>query len=167
MGFVTGVPSDGTVVLTDNDGEPTWVEYNHGLGRVIVTTLTYCVTGQLSRGVVLRNLLAYSRFYFGLAQTPGLTATPTNTPTTTATGPTRTPTSTRTATFTRPPTATITPTPMERGDLNDDGLIDALDLAALIAALFDSNPPAAADVNDDSRVSAADVPALIESIAAP
>jgi hypothetical protein len=87
--------------------------------------------------------------------------TPTNTPTPTATGPTRTPTSTRTATFTREPASTASPTEIPRGDVNDDGSIDLLDLDALIAALFAANPPLAADVNGDLRFSAADVTELV------
>lgn len=148
-GVLTNVPADATVVLRRFDDGPTWVEYNHGAGRVIVTTLDYCKSGPKSRGVTIENLLSYSRFYRGLAQTPGLTVTPTNTPTATATGPTRTPTSTRTPTFTREPTSTATPTE-----------VPLIPLVDLIATLFDPNPPAEANINADARISVADVVAL-------
>lgn len=74
-----------------------------------------------------------------------------------------------TPTFPRPyrePTATATPTVIPRGDVNGDSTIDALDLVALIAALFLPDPPAAANVNGDlvngdPLISAADVTELL------
>jgi hypothetical protein len=165
-GVLDQVPADATVVVRRFDNRPTWVEYNHGAGRVIVTTLEYCgMSGPLSRGATLENLLKYSRFFNGLAQTPGLTVTPTPTPTATATGPTRTPTLTRTPTFTREPSGTPTLTPAPPGDVNGDGEINVLDLDALLAALFDPDPPAAADVNGDELVNTADVTELITILA--
>src|SRR6185295_15891748 len=53
-----------------------------------------------------------------------------------------------------------------RGDVNDDGVVDADDAAALPAVLFnieEAGPPtlARADANEDGMVSAADVVALL------
>ena len=162
-GYLSEVPDDATILLHQPDGEPTWIEYNHGAGRVIVTTLTYCSAGTPSMGAALDNLLEYSRFFYGLAQTPGLTVTPTHTPTPTATGPTRTPTNTRTPTFTRAPSLTPTLTEL-RGDFDGDDDLDQQDLDALIAMLFVDDPPSQFDLSTpaDGRVNAADVAAWLE-----
>lgn len=92
------------------------IEYNHGAGRVLVSSLTYCLPGQpSSQGPALDNLLKYGRFFDGGAQTPARTVTSTQTPTATRTAPTATVTSTpsrtpqgATSTATRMP-ATTTP----------------------------------------------------------
>jgi hypothetical protein len=162
QGIITNVPPDATVLLENIDG-PSWIEYNHGAGRVIVTTLTYCTEGQpATMGQAFRNLLKYSRFFNGLAQTPGVTVTPTLTPSPTFTGQ-----ATATRTRTRTPTPSLTPTGPSPtatripGDINNDGVLDELDLEALIRALFQPNPPSRADVNGDQGVTAADIPALL------
>lgn len=113
VGHLTNVPADATVLLrsTRASKDPLWIEYNHGAGRIIVTTLTYCTPDQpASFGKPLENLLKYSRFFHGGAQTPGLTVTPTPTPTATATGATATPTRTRTSSPTATVPVTLTPT---------------------------------------------------------
>lgn len=161
-GVLADVPMDAVIVLRAPDSRPIWIEYKHGAGRVIVTTLSYCNAGADSRGQPLTNLLRYSRFFEGLAQTPGQTVTRTPTPSRTSTARTSTPTPTATPRPSRtPPPPTLTSTPMPRGDVNNDGSIDLHDLDALLAALFASNPPVAADVNDDQRVSTSDVSALL------
>jgi len=115
-GYLTEVPADATIVLRNIDG-PSWIEYDHGAGRVIVTTLTYCTASQPdSLGPPLDNLLKLGRFFDGGAQTPAPTVTSTSTPTVTPTGQvtrthtrTRTPTPTVTGTVTLTPTETLTP----------------------------------------------------------
>ncbi len=158
-GTLTNLPGDAVVVLANSDG-PSWAEYPYGSGRVIVTTLGYCWDGKpASQGAAARNLLRYSRFYTGSAQTPGPTVTPTGSATPTRT---RTPTRTATATVPRTPTPTPSPTPeILRGDANLDGAVDINDLPSLIEALFLDSPPPEADVNGDDRVTAADLPALL------
>ncbi|MGD0948888.1 MAG: hypothetical protein ABSA52_15860 [Candidatus Binatia bacterium] len=104
LGTLTGWPEDATIVLTNGDG-PSWVEYRHGDGRVIVTTLTYCTSSEPnSQGAAARNLLLYSSFFKGSAFTPAPTVTlgPRLTPT-------KTPSLSPTASAT--PTATLTPVP--------------------------------------------------------
>jgi hypothetical protein len=114
LGYLTNVPADAKVVLQNADG-PSWVEYDYGAGKVIVTTLNYCAPDlPKAVGPVLDNLLKYGRFFSGGAQTPAPTVTSTPTATATATGQsTATATRTRTATPTRTPTRrnTDTPTP--------------------------------------------------------
>ena len=108
-GVLVDFPDDATVLLENVDGA-SLIEYEHGQGRVIVSALTFCTQMLLnSQGEGLDNLLKFSRFFNGLAQTPGLTFTPTSTPTPTPTGGTPTRTATRTPTET--PTATETPLP--------------------------------------------------------
>lgn len=160
FGTLTNLPPQATVLLTNSDG-PSWAEYAHGAGRVIVTTLSYCWdTEPLSQGAAASNLLLYSRFYSGSALTPAPTVTQTGTPTVT-------PTSTATRTFTpgtpRSPTPSRTPTPtILRGDADGNGSVNVDDLDALIHALFSPTSPPGADVNADGVVTAADVPALLD-----
>lgn len=165
-GVLINLPQGTTRLLQAATG-PTLIEYPYQEGRVIVSTLTYCWPGHPNaNGAALRNLLRYSRFFAGKAQTPAatytitLTPTPSRTPTITLSPPptfTRTPTRTPTPTSTAP-TATRTPA---AGDVNDDGVVDDLDLGALLDALFNDPPNPRADVNLDQRVSAADIPTLL------
>lgn len=109
LGTLTLVPSGATSVLANDDGQ-TWVEYRHGDGRVIVTTLTYCTGAEPpSQQAAARNLLRYGRFFSGSAFTPAPTLPPQPTVTATRT-PTSTPTLTSTPTSTLTPTLTLTPT---------------------------------------------------------
>ena len=79
-GYLISVPAGATVLLR-NPGGPTMVEYPYGAGRVIVSTLTFCTAGEPgSVGDPLDNLLKYTRFYLGTAQTPAPTVTPTQGP---------------------------------------------------------------------------------------
>ena len=175
-GFLEGVQAGGSIVLRNAAG-PSWIEYNHGAGRVIVTTLDYCMPSTpASIGAPLANLLRYAPFFNGLAQTPGLTATPTTTPTPTETGlatvtPTNTPvTPTVPATPPTPvtpptesPTATATEVPTNTpiagscaGDCDGNGItsINELIRAVNIAlALQPVSACTAADLNDDGLVS--------------
>lgn len=166
FGTLANLPDTATVLLSNGDG-PSWAEYQHGEGRVIVTTLGYCRdTSPNSQAAAARNLLEYSRFYVGSALTPGPTVTPTGTPTPTRTRiPTRTFTATGTPTRTRTPSRTPTPTPTPeilRGDVDGNGQVDGADLLALINVLFgDAEWVPEADVNGDEQVSTADVAALI------
>jgi len=157
-GTLSGLPVTASVLLANNDG-PSVAEYQHGDGRVIVSTLAYCWDGKpASQEAAARNLLRYSHFYTGSALTPGPTVTPTGTVT-----PTRTPTPTRTVTQTIPRSATPTLSPPPEillGDVNGDGIIDSNDLPSLIEALYMEAPPPEADVNADGQVSGADIPAL-------
>jgi hypothetical protein len=155
LGTLTNVPADATVLLRNSDG-PALVEYTHGAGRVIVSSLRYCWEDELLPEFATRNLLRYSRFFQGSAATPGPTVTPT--PTATAT-----PSMTASTTPSRTRTATETPVVLP-GDVDGNGRIDADDLVALIEALFDVTPPLAADVNQDGAVRAADIPALLPLI---
>jgi len=165
-GVLLQVPASATTVLQSSAG-PTWIEYPHGNGRVIVTTLAYCWPGRSnSDGAALRNLLRYGRFFSGTAQTPAPTVTPTFSPSPTA-SPTVSPTATatRTGTSTATPTVTptgptATPTPIE-GDLNSDGKIDQLDLLFMVEEIFKPSPNPRADINVDGSVTGADLPALL------
>jgi hypothetical protein len=158
-GTLTNLPVNAAVLLTNND-DASLAEYQYGEGRVIVSTLAYCWDGKpASQGAAARNLLRYSRFYTGSAQTPGPTITQTGTVT-----PTRTFTPTRTPTPTVPssPTPTPSPTiPILLGDANGDGVVDENDLPSLIEALFMDTPPPEADVNADGHVTAADIPGFL------
>lgn len=164
-GTLTNLPGNATILLA-NDGDPTTAEYQYGAGRVIVSSLSYCWDGKpLTQGAAARNLLRYSRFYVGSAQTPGPTVTATGTATATRTRtPSRTPTATmpRSATPTATPTPSPSPTPeILRGDVNLDGVVDSNDLPSLIEALFLDEPPPEADVNADGVVTSADLSALL------
>jgi hypothetical protein len=153
QGFLTDLSADATVLLRNPQGQPTWAEYDHGNGRVIVTSLTYCTPSERATGSnALENLLKYGVFFNGLAQTPGLTVTPTATPTPTATGPTRTPTSARTATSTRTrtatPTATATVSPTQTdalpacpGDCDDDQMVAINELITGVSIAIERLPP--------------------------
>jgi len=154
-GVLGELPTNATVLLQNASG-PSMAEYSLGLGRVIVTTASFCWPNRPgSDGPPATNLLRYANFFSGFAQTPGPTVTPTATPTITQTfTPSRTPL----VPFTPTATATRTPRP---GDLNGDGRIDFLDIRAVIAAIFAPVPPGAADRNGDGAVTAADVTELI------
>jgi hypothetical protein len=107
LGMLTNLPGGITLVLRNIDGGPSWVEYRHGDGRVIVTTLTYCTSSEPnSKGAAARNLLRYSSFFKGSAFTPAPTVTlgPRLTPT-------KTPTPRLSPTASATPTATLTPVP--------------------------------------------------------
>ena len=166
LGTLTNLPDAAAVLLANNDGA-SLAEYQHGAGRVIVSTLTYCWDSKpASQGAAARNLLRYSRFYTGSALTPAPTVTQTGTATPTRT---RTPTRTGTPTVPRSPTATATETPTPTltpdilvGDVNGDGVVDETDLPSLIDALYMDSPPLEADVNRDDAVTAADIAALLE-----
>ena len=70
-GTLMNLPANAAVLLANNDG-PSLAEYKYGAGRVIVSTLAYCWDSKpASQGAAARNLLRYSRFYSGSAQTPG------------------------------------------------------------------------------------------------
>jgi len=143
-----------TVVLGHGSTEPTWVEYRHGDGRVIVTTLSYCWADDpsaltTSQRTATTNLLRYSTFFSGSAFTPAPTVTATGSPTPTSTPRFRTPTATFAPTQTDTPASTPTATP-------------SVTLADVIGAVFGDSPPAGADVNGDGDITAADVPALIQ-----
>jgi len=160
-GTLAELPEGATVVLQNADGA-TWAEYTYGAGRVVVTSLAFCYTDRpATQGAATRNLFRYGRFYAGSAQTPAPTLT--STPTFTAT-PSRTVTRTRTPT--PPPTTTRSATATAeilRGDVNRDGIVDGLDLEALIAAIFEDPdvPLADGDLNEDGRLTTADVTAWI------
>jgi hypothetical protein len=165
-GTLTNLPGNAAVLLANNDG-PSLAEYQHGAGRVLVSTLAYCWDGKpASQAAATRNLLRYSRFYTGSALTPAPTvtqtgtATPTRTRTPTRTG-TPTPARSQTATATETPTPTLTPEILV-GDVNGDGVVDDNDVSSLIEALYMEAPPLEADVNRDGAVTAADIPALLE-----
>ena len=113
-GTLTNLPDGAKMVLANSDG-PSWAEYRHGDGRVIVSSIAFCTPSEPSSQLApARNLLRYSSFFSGSAFTPAptVTMTPPASATNTATGtrlPTRTPT--RTATFTSTATRTSTHTP--------------------------------------------------------
>jgi len=159
LGTLTNLPGNATILLS-NTGGPSLAEYPYGDGKVIVSTLTYCWDSEpSSQGAATSNLILYSRFYQGAAYTPAPTVTLTPLPTSTRT-PSITPTPRATSTATPTRTPTVPPT-IAVGDVNGDGVIDQADLDALIAAIFEGEPPAAADVNADTAVTAADIPALV------
>ncbi len=114
LGVLTNLPAGATTVLTNTDGGPSWVEYRHGNGRVIVTTLTYCTLSEpASQGAAARNLLRYSRFFSGSAFTPGPTQPTIPRPTATSSrSATPTQTGTPLPTATPPPSATFSATPL-------------------------------------------------------
>ena len=78
-GWLTGFSSgDANSVLRNTDGV-SWVEYSHGSGTVIVTTLTYgWGSGGAARGNPLRNLIEYSLFLGGgpVGSGPGVAIAP-------------------------------------------------------------------------------------------
>ena len=139
-GYLTNVPANATIILRNPSG-PTMIEYPHGNGKVIVTTLTFCTPQQQrSLGDPLDNLLEYGRFFLGGALTPPPTVTSTPTPTVTATGQatatatrTRTGAVTPTATETAPLGDTATPTPVAcAGDCNSSGAVEISDLLRMV-----------------------------------
>jgi hypothetical protein len=151
---LTHLAATPTTVLGHGGDQPTWVEYRHGDGRVIVTTLSYCWAADPSvltpsQRAATTNLLRYSSFFSGSAFTPAPTVTATGSPTPTFTPRFRTPTLTSTPVRTNSPTPTPTATPV-------------VTLADVIGAIFGDSTPAGADANQDGSVTAADVPALIQ-----
>jgi hypothetical protein len=141
LGFLSDVPATATTVLRSATAQPSWIEYNYGAGKVIVTTLTFCTPGQASSmGRALDNLLKYGRFYSGGAQTPApsVTSTPTPTDTRTATPTltgqaTKTPTPTPTDTETATPESTATATPIGCvGDCDGGGVVDISELIKMV-----------------------------------
>jgi hypothetical protein len=159
-GVLGDVPEDATVLLRNADG-PAMIEYNHGLGRVIVSSLAFCWDGRAAtQGPPSTNLLLYSNFFAGFAGTPGPTVTATPTPTVTQTfTPSATSRFSLTPTATPTRTATATRTP-RRGDFNGDGKIDELDVRRLIDAIFEPFRPSGTDLNGDGSTTAADVTEL-------
>jgi hypothetical protein len=129
-GILENLPPGASILLENADG-PSLAEYGYGDGRVIVSSLSYCWIGRPnSDGVATRNLLRYSSFFQGAANTPAPTFTQTGTPTVT---PTRTQTFTPSPTRTRTPTRTPSVTPTAGylvGDANLDGVVDSVDLEA-------------------------------------
>jgi alpha-mannosidase len=100
-----------------------------------------------------------------------VSATPSSTPTAPGTASARA-TATSTANLSPPASTSRTQTPAATatpiaGDLDGDGSVTRGDLAALIAALFDPDPPAAADVSGDGRDTSADLVALLRRISPP
>ncbi len=168
-GFISALPASARIVLR-NDLGASWAEYEYGAGRVIVTTINFCTPGSPpSMGQPLDNLLLYSPFFNGLAQTPGLTATPTQTPTPTETSPvTSTPTPSRTSTITptAPPTNTPTATPLGTAtatgqpsscaaDCDGNGVTAVNELVRAVNIALGVQPVdncRAADVNGDGTV---------------
>jgi hypothetical protein len=162
-GILTNLPAEANVLLENDDG-PSLIEYPYGQGRVIASTINYCIAGlPATQGPATANLLRYAPFFQGAAQTPAPTVTTTRTPTVT---PTRSHSPTASVTRTRTPTRTPSLTPTASfpvGDVDGNGLVDAFDLELLLAVLFEEIPPTdRSDVNGDGRVSAADVSALLE-----
>lgn len=156
-GHVESFPEGSQQIVTNTDG-PAMVEYNYGAGRVIVTTLNFCsASSQASRGAALQNLLKYSRFFNGLAQTPGLTATPTSTPTNTPTGlVTDTPTITATPNVTDTPTETPMPSPTPTsdfapcaGDCNTDGIVNVGEIIRAVGIALGNQALSACPAADD------------------
>lgn len=139
-GVLSDVPADATVVMTNIDG-PSWVEYTHGAGRVVVTTLTYCIDGQpQTMGPAFDNLMKYGRFFNGLARTPGLTVTPTSTATPTPSGQ-ATATHTKTQPATPTPTRENSPTPIAcAGDCNGDSAVGIDELVRGVDLLLGRMP---------------------------
>lgn len=163
-GILTNILPVQPKILLENADGPSMIEYTYGKGRVLVSTLNYCFMDRpITSGPAARNLLRYAQFYQGTAQTPAATLTPTGTPTET---PTRTisPTASPTRTHTPTRTPTVTPKPdYLGGDVNLDGVVDAIDFEPLIPLLFEDaeSVPPEADVNFDGRVTAADIVALL------
>ncbi len=164
LGFLSDLPAGATSVLRGNTGQPTWIEYNYGAGKVIVTTLTFCTPGQPnSMNHALDNLLKYGRFYSGGAQTPASTVTSTPTPTETRTPTptftgqvTKTSTPTPTDSETATPESTATATPIGCvGDCDGNGQVEITDLINMVniaLANAEASSCPAGDVNGDGAV---------------
>ncbi|MBP1686892.1 MAG: hypothetical protein H6Q33_3035 [Deltaproteobacteria bacterium] len=159
-GIVDPVPSGATRVLQNSAG-PTWVEYRHGEGKVIVTTLTYCsvpdyTTLTASQQNATANLLFYGVFFSGAAFTPAPTTTVTSTPVATQTPTrTRTPRPTSTPTVTSTPTTTATPTPACPGDCTRNGLVTVDEILVSVTIALGNNPVDAClpvDANHDGQI---------------
>ena len=173
-GFLNGLPAGATSVLRSDTGQlPTWIEYNYGAGKVIVTTLTYCTTGQnASMGRALDNLLKYGRFYSGGAQTPAATVTSTPTPTETRTATptltgqvTKTATPTPTDTETATPESTATATPIGCiGDCDDTGEVEVTDLIIMVNIALANQPPSACPAGDANADGAVTIEELISAV---
>ncbi len=97
----------------------------------------------------------------------GSTTTPTSTPTITPT-PTTTVKPTVTPTNTVTPTSTSTPTPSnlpgKRGDINQDGLVNIIDIGIVIDN-YDLKPPTnpRADINQDGNVNIIDIGITVDN----
>ena len=64
-GWLTGYPNEAEAVL-QNDHGISWIQYEHGQGTVIVTTLTYgWSSGAGAVGDALKNIIEYSLFLGG------------------------------------------------------------------------------------------------------
>ncbi len=176
-GILFNLPADAAIILRNTLG-PSLAEYEHGAGRVIVSTVRFCSSDSpRSRGQALRNLLRYAPFFNGLAQTPGLTATPTSTPTVTLT-PTATSTSPATFTPTQtpppPPTSTPTPSPTPTpppvatcaADCDGSGNVGIGELILAVNIALARQPVSvcpAADVNDDGSVNIGELIAAVRA----
>jgi hypothetical protein len=154
LGTLTGLPEDALILLANANG-PALAEYRHGDGRVIVSSLRFCWSNEMLPAFAARNLLRYSRFFSNSALTPAPTVTPTATFTITPT---------RTASASPTPSRTRSPTPfILRGDANGDERVDAADVPALAAAIFEAESALpGADVNGDGAVTVADLTALVQ-----
>ena len=60
-GWLWDLPEEADAVLQDDHGV-SWIEYSHGRGTVIVTSLTYGWGSNGGRGDPLRNLIEYALF---------------------------------------------------------------------------------------------------------
>jgi hypothetical protein len=169
LGTLTGGPEDATIVLTNTDG-PSWIEYRHGDGRVIVTTLTYCSNDEpKSRQAAARNLLLYSRFFSGSAFTPAPTVprpTATKPPSFTPTA-SRTPTPTVTPTESPSPTVTATPvpssTPSETATETSTATATSTDTPAEATATETATEPAIATLTPTESPSVTPSPTATET----
>ncbi len=170
-GFINGLenlPEPASIVLR-NDIGASWAEYEYGAGRVIVTTVNFCMPGSpASMAQPLENLIRYAPFFNGLAQTPGLTVTPTATPTPTETGlpttpptitptppPSATPTVTATNTASATPTTPETPGTTCAADCDGNRITSIAELIRAVNIALDTQPVSAclaADRNGNGTV---------------
>lgn len=167
---LTNLAATPTTVLAHAGDQATWVEYRHGEGRVIVTTLSYCWAADPSvltpsQRAATANLLRYGSFFSGSAFTPAPTVTATGSPTPTFTPRFRTPTPTPVRTGSPTPTATATPTPPCPGDCTRNGVVTVDEILsavniALGHAQLDACTPA--DTNRDGQITIEEILAAID-----
>ena len=163
----TATPNSGnekTTVLLKVDDVPWRFTFGSGTTECSVTFAEMGVTATTT-----------SKVYFGaeggtatnitFGDVYGITSGSSSTTTTTA-KPTTTTTTTAAATTTKATTTTTSPAPSKKGDVNGDGVVNALDLQMLVRLVTEGKPGdlSTCDINNDGKVDILDIRALLSKI---